>query len=117
MEELNQVVTRIVFENYGVEKYHDAHVQSTSYHLRFNKYKNPKKTGDVGLTPHTDNSFSTILHQNQVCGLEMYTKDGDWIVFDPLPSSVIYLEGDVFQIWSNDKIRPCRHKVSLTTMG
>ncbi|CAN6680379.1 unnamed protein product [Malus baccata var. baccata] len=71
MEELHQVVTRMVFENYGVEKYHDDHVQSASYNLRFNKYKNPKKTGmDVGLAPHTDNSFSTVLHQNQVYGLE-----------------------------------------------
>ncbi|KAM1646442.1 hypothetical protein ACFX1R_009024 [Malus domestica] len=115
MAKLDQVATRMVFENYGVEKYHDAHVQSTSYHLRFNKYKNPKKTGmDVGLKPHTDNSFSSILHQNQVCGLEICTEDGDWIVFYPPPSSVIYLAGDVFQIWSNDRIRPCRHRVSLT---
>ncbi|KAM1857989.1 hypothetical protein FF1_007885 [Malus domestica] len=74
MAELDQVVTRMVFENYGVEKYHDAHV----------------------------------------CGLEICTKDGDWIVFYPPPSSVIYLAGEVFQIWSNDRIRPCRHRVSLT---
>ncbi|KAM1202306.1 hypothetical protein ACFX2J_018269 [Malus domestica] len=75
MEELHQFVKRMVFENYGVEKYHDDHVQSASYNLRFNKYKNPKKTGmDVGLAPHTDNSFSTVLHQNQVYGLENHNK-------------------------------------------
>ncbi|KAM1041471.1 hypothetical protein ACFX13_031389 [Malus domestica] len=27
--------------------------------------------------------------------------------------SVIFLAGDAFQIWSNNRIRPCRHKVTL----
>lgn len=55
MEELDQVVTRMVFENYGIEKYHDDHTQSTVSNLRFTKYK--------------DKTNTTILHQNHVKGL------------------------------------------------
>ncbi|PQM38365.1 putative 2-oxoglutarate-dependent dioxygenase AOP1 [Prunus yedoensis var. nudiflora] len=114
MAEIDEAVTRMVFENYGVDKYHDDHFRSTFYYLRFIKYKEPKKLGvDVGLRSHTDKTFSSILHQNHVHGLEINTKNDEWVVFDPLPSSVIFMAGDVFQVWSNDRVRPCRHRVTL----
>ncbi|KAL6279746.1 hypothetical protein ACE6H2_016627 [Prunus campanulata] len=114
MAEIDQAVTRMVFENYGVEKYHDDHFQSTSHSLRFLKYKEPKKFEvGVGLRSHTDKNFSTILHQNHVNGLEINTENDEWVVFYPLPSSVIYIVGDGFQVWSNDRIRAPRHRVTL----
>ncbi|CAB4279272.1 unnamed protein product [Prunus armeniaca] len=114
MAEIDHAVTRMVFENYGVEKYHDDHFQSTSHTLRFLTYKEPKKFEvDVGLRSHTDKNFSTVLHQNHVNGLEINTKNDEWVVFDPLPSSVIFIAGDGFQVWSNDRIRACRHRVIL----
>ncbi|KAH0974253.1 hypothetical protein GBA52_016152 [Prunus armeniaca] len=106
MAEIDHAVTRMVFENYGVEKYHDDHFQSTSHTLRFLTYKEPKKFEvDVGLRSHTNKNFSTVLHQNHVNGLEINTKNDEWVVFDPLPSSVIFIAGDGFQVWSNDRIR------------
>lgn len=67
MEELDQAVTRMVFENYGVDQYHDDHIQSSHYSFRFNKYLEPKKAGgDTGLVSHTDKNFTSILHQNHV---------------------------------------------------
>ena len=99
MEELHHAVTRMVFENYGVEEYHDDHLQSTVHTCRFNKYSEPEKTGtNVGVPGHTDTNFSTILYQNHVKGLEVYSKDDEWICFDPLPSSFIFLAGDAFQV-------------------
>ncbi|KAI5327713.1 hypothetical protein L3X38_027109 [Prunus dulcis] len=90
MEELDQVVTRMVFENYGIQKYHDDHTQSTVSNLRFTKYK--------------DKTITTILHQNHV---------NEWIGFDPLPSSCLFLAGDGFQAWSNGRIRSCKHRATL----
>ncbi|KAK9949123.1 hypothetical protein M0R45_004663 [Rubus argutus] len=51
-----------------------------------------------------------------VNGLEIYTKYGEWIGFDPhpLPSSFIFIATDVFQVWSNDRIRSCKHRVNLS---
>lgn len=92
-------MTRTVFENYGIEKYHDDHTQSTVSNLRFTKYKEPKKTGNaVGLAGHTDKTITTILHQNHVNGLEINTKDNEWIGFDPLPSSCLFLAGGGYQV-------------------
>ncbi|PRQ48186.1 putative oxoglutarate/iron-dependent dioxygenase, isopenicillin N synthase [Rosa chinensis] len=116
MKELDQAVTRMVFENYGVEKHHDDHIESSFYCFQFSKYAEPKISGsNVGIVSHTDKNFTSILHQNQINGLEIYTKDGEWIGFDPhpLPSSFIFIASDVFQVWSNDRIRACKHRVNL----
>lgn len=91
----------MVFENYGVDKYHDNHIESSFYCLQFAKYMEPKKAGsNVGLVSHTDKNFTSILHQKQVNGLEIYTKYGEGIGFDPhrLPSSFIFIATDVFQV-------------------
>ncbi|XP_068304921.1 probable 2-oxoglutarate-dependent dioxygenase AOP1 [Pyrus communis] len=118
MEELHHAVTRMVFEKYGVEEYLDDHLQSTIHTCRFSKYSEPaEKTGtDMsilrGIHGHTDTNFTTILYQNDVKGLEIKSKDDEWIGFDPLPSSFIFLAGDGVQVWSNDRIRACRHRVT-----
>ncbi|KAM1787349.1 hypothetical protein ACFX11_037750 [Malus domestica] len=115
LAELDQTVTRMVFENYGVEKYHDDHVRSMFYNLKMIRYEKPEKLdSDVGLKIHTDKNFSTIIHQNHINGLEINTKDDEWVLFDPPPSSIIFIAADGFQVWSNDRIRPCRHRVTLT---
>ncbi|KAM4116235.1 hypothetical protein ACB094_02G034500 [Castanea mollissima] len=112
--ELNQIVTRMVFENYGVEKYYDSHMEDAIYRLRLHKYREvDDKETQLGLPAHTDKSFTTILHENHVPGLEIQTKDGQWIGFDSSPSSFLFLAGDAFMVWSNDRIRPCPHRVIM----
>ena len=99
MMELNQIVTRMVFENYGVEKYYDSHMEDTIYRPRLHKYREvDDKETKLGLPVHTDKSFTTILHQNHVLGLEIQTKDGQWIGFDSSPSSFLFLAGDAFMV-------------------
>ncbi|XP_050257941.1 2-oxoglutarate-dependent dioxygenase AOP3-like [Quercus robur] len=114
MAELDKMVTKMVFENYGVGDYYDSHMESTTHSFGILKYNEPQKTGTKnGLDNHTDKHFTTILHQNRVKGLEIKTKDGEWIDFDPSPSSFIFLAGDGLQVWSNDRIKACMHRVLL----
>ncbi|KAK9997557.1 hypothetical protein SO802_022243 [Lithocarpus litseifolius] len=115
MAELDQMVTKMVFENYGVGAYYDSHMESTTHSFGILKYIEPQKTGtNKGLDNHTDKHFTSILHQNHVKGLEIKTKDDEWIGFDPSPSSFIFLAGDGLQVWSNDRITACIHRVMLT---
>lgn len=112
--ELHEMVTRMVFENYGVEKYYESHMESTAYRFRLYKYNEVTNNDTkVGLPVHTDKTFTTILHQNHVPGLEIQTTDGKWIGFDPSPSSFMFLAGDAFMVWSNDRIHPCIHRVMM----
>ncbi|XP_031282263.1 probable inactive 2-oxoglutarate-dependent dioxygenase AOP2 [Pistacia vera] len=53
----------------------------------------------LGLLGHTDKSFSTVIHQDGVNGLEIQTRDEQWILYDPPShSSFIYLASDAFKV-------------------
>ena len=85
----------MILESLGVEKYLDEHMDSTNYLLRVMKYKGPETTETkLGLTARTDKNIVTILYQNQVEGLELQTKDGEWINVQPSPDSFIVMIGD-----------------------
>jgi gibberellin 2-oxidase len=70
---------------------------STCY-LRMNRYPPCPIPSEVfGLIPHTDSDFLTILHQDQVGGLQL-VKDGRWIAVKPNPEALIINIGDLFQV-------------------
>ena len=79
----------MVLESYGIEN--DFHIRSATFLIRFLKYRVPKMNEtSISFPPHTDKSFISILHQNQVNGLEIETKDGKWIRYEP-PSLPVFL--------------------------
>jgi hypothetical protein len=47
---------------------------------------------------HTDKTFISILHQNEVNVLEVKTKDGDWIALELSPSSFVVMVGDKLSV-------------------
>ncbi|KAL0342052.1 UNVERIFIED_CONTAM: putative 2-oxoglutarate-dependent dioxygenase AOP1.2 [Sesamum calycinum] len=111
---LDQVVMRMVSESYGIESSYESLLGATSYLLRIIKYRKPEKgESGLGIVPHTDKSFMTIIHQCQVNGLEIKTKDGDWIAVDPSPSSFIVMAGDACMGWTNGRIEPSNHRVII----
>ncbi|PON46691.1 Oxoglutarate/iron-dependent dioxygenase [Parasponia andersonii] len=67
----------------------------------------------MALPEHADMNLTTIIHQNHVKGLEVKTQDGQWLAFDASPSSFVFMTGDAFQVWSNDRIKPCTHRVVM----
>ncbi|XP_073136111.1 deoxypodophyllotoxin synthase-like [Henckelia pumila] len=116
--ELEKIVVRMLFDSYGVEKHADSHIESTTYLLRYLKYRAPE-TGETTMAfpSHTDKSFITILYQNHVSGLEVKARDGEWIHVDFPPSSFVVMAGDACQAWSNGKVLSPNHKVTLDENG
>ncbi|KAI3933297.1 hypothetical protein MKW98_006656 [Papaver atlanticum] len=117
---LEQTVTRMVFENYGVVKYYDSHIESMNYLLRVMKYRKCEESeSNLGATPHTDKSYITVLHQNQVHGLEVQTTSGDWIKVTPTDGSFTVMTGDSFLVighmtaWSNGRLQCPIHRVVM----
>lgn len=94
------MVTRMIFESYGVERYHDAYTDATTYLLRLLKNRAPQQSEPtLGFITHTDKSFTTILHQNQVNALEVETRDGNRINVDfSSPSSFVVIAGDALMV-------------------
>ncbi|XP_021906538.1 LOW QUALITY PROTEIN: probable inactive 2-oxoglutarate-dependent dioxygenase AOP2 [Carica papaya] len=115
-EEIDQMITRMIFESYGVEKYYNDYIQSTTYLLRLLKNRAPKDDKPtLGFVTHTDKSFTTILHQSEVDALEIETRDGDRInVHLSLPSYFMVIAGDALMAWSNDRIWSPKHRVLMS---
>lgn len=98
--ELEKIVVRMVFEGYGVGKHYDWYEGSANYLCRVMKYREPK-TGEnkMAFVSHTDKSFMSTIHQNQVDGLEIKAKDGEWFGVRGLPlSSIVVMAGDAIMV-------------------
>ncbi|XP_062016002.1 probable 2-oxoglutarate-dependent dioxygenase AOP1 [Rosa rugosa] len=115
LSELDQIIRRMILESLGLEKYLEEHIGSTNYLLRVMKYKGPQTSETkLGLNSHTDKNIVTILHQNQVEGLEVQTKDGKWINVKPSPESFIAMIGDSLYAWTNGRLHSPHHRVMMT---
>ncbi|XP_074375729.1 putative 2-oxoglutarate-dependent dioxygenase AOP1 [Apium graveolens] len=112
--ELDQVVMRMVSQSYGIENHYERLLESTSYLFRLIKYRERhEKETVLGIVPHTDKSFMSILHQHQVPGLEIKTANDQWILVDPSPSSFIVMAGDACMAWTNGRIEAPQHRVIM----
>ncbi|KAI5675167.1 hypothetical protein M9H77_06117 [Catharanthus roseus] len=115
LSELDKTVRRMIVESLGLEKYMEEHMDSTDYLLRIMKYKGPQTNETkIGLQAHTDKNIVTILHQNQVQGLELLTKDGQWIEVNFSPDSFIVMIGDALHAWSNGRLYSAYHRVMMS---
>ncbi|CDO98087.1 unnamed protein product [Coffea canephora] len=112
--ELKNLMMQMVLENYGVEKHYELLVRSAFHLMRFIKYRTPKTNEiNTGLRPHVDKTFLSVLAGNHVKGLQIETKDGEWIDFAPTPSAFLVIAGEGFTAWSNGKVYAPLHRVII----
>lgn len=113
--EMDRTAKRLLFDAYGLDNRGcDSLLESTNYMLRSFKYLVPENhENNLGLYAHTDVSYFTILHQNNVTGLQVKLKTGDWIDLNPSPCLFLFLAGDALKIWSNDRIESCEHRIII----
>ena len=101
VSELANKLANILAENLGDDKkvsFIEEKCVPNSCYLRMNRYPPcPKYANVMGLMPHTDSDFLTILYQDQVGGLQLI-KDGNWISVKPIPHALIVNIGDLFQV-------------------
>ncbi|CAN1141708.1 Probable 2-oxoglutarate-dependent dioxygenase AOP1.2 [Linum perenne] len=122
---LDNIVRQMIVERYGLEKYMDEHLNSTILLLRMMKYSPPSPNtldhhhhAQQGMHPHTDKDMITILCQNEVNGLEIQSKSGEWIHFKPSHhqhgSSFVVMVGDSLYAWLNGRVHPPVHRVLMS---
>lgn len=71
----------------------------------------PEEDGLFGSAPHTDYGFITLLAQDDVGGLEVKNKAGDWVSAPPVPGTFVMNVGDILARWSNDRFVSTPHRV------
>lgn len=74
----------------------------------------PEPERTVGLTPHSDSSFLTVLVQNQVKGLRV-KHGGEWVEVSPVRGGLIVNVGDFLQIVSNGEYQSVEHCVAANS--
>ncbi|PRQ41254.1 putative oxoglutarate/iron-dependent dioxygenase, non-heme dioxygenase domain-containing protein [Rosa chinensis] len=109
--DLENTVGKMIFESFGIpQEQYESLASSNSHLLRFLKYRTPEESDTVIRFPSlTDKNFTSIVVQHDVGGLEVQTKDGDWISVESAPS--LFLAADGLQVWSNDRMKACQHRV------
>jgi isopenicillin N synthase-like dioxygenase len=71
------------------------------------------KTDQVRCGEHTDYGSITILFQDDVGGLEVRTRDGQYVQATPVPDTVLINIADLMQRWTGDKLVSTRHRILL----
>ncbi|XP_077226475.1 putative 2-oxoglutarate-dependent dioxygenase AOP1 [Tasmannia lanceolata] len=113
--ELDLIIRKMIFDSFGAGKCYDSHVGDTSSIFRVMKYNPPVgNESAIGLVAHTDKNFITILCLDEVQGLEVQSKDGDWIHVPSSRGSLIVIVGESFKAWSNGRLHPVKHRVMLS---
>ncbi|XP_076929786.1 deoxypodophyllotoxin synthase-like [Bidens hawaiensis] len=112
--ELDHIVMRMVAKSYGIEEHYESMRGSTIYLLKPSKYLPAQGIEkSLGLVEHSYKSMMTYLHQDEVNGLEIKAKDGEWIEVDYPPSSFVVMAGDACMAWTNGRIELPTHRVMM----
>ncbi|KAK1260092.1 hypothetical protein QJS04_geneDACA005554 [Acorus gramineus] len=117
---MERMVIRMILEGLGVGNHFESLNGTLNPLLRVMEYKPPASSPDavIGLKPHTDMNFITVLCENSG-GLEVLIDDGGGSggAFAPLvatmPGSLFVFIGDAFMAWSNGRLRSVPHQVVL----
>ena len=64
-----------------------------------------------GVAPHTDFGVLTVLCQDEVGGLQIQRRDGEWAAMPPIPGTFVVNIGDLLERWSNRRYRSTVHRV------
>ncbi|KAL3920696.1 MAG: hypothetical protein SGILL_003128, partial [Bacillariaceae sp.] len=65
----------------------------------------------LGISPHRDAGFLTVLLQDVDCHSLQVLKDDQWITIHPEPYAFTINTGDMAEVWSNGKYKAPLHRV------
>lgn len=79
---------------------------SSMWHLfRMSEYGAPvagagEKEREVRYGSHQDTNSLSVICQDEVDGLEMQTRDGDWVLVHPEPESLVVMAGNALRVYN-----------------
>jgi isopenicillin N synthase-like dioxygenase len=77
----------------------------------------PEATHDNGAGAHTDYGCVTLLLQDQIGGLQVKHRNGEWIDATPMSGALVVNIGDLMQRWTNDEYVSTAHRVTAPPAG
>ncbi|KAI9108057.1 hypothetical protein K1719_020930 [Acacia pycnantha] len=112
MKGLSEVIMEVLAMSLGVERlYFKEYFKNGGGIMKCNFYPPCDLSNlTLGTGPHSDPIGVTILHQDQVGGLEV-SIDNKWLAVTPRPEAFVINIGDTFQALTNGKYKSCLHRV------
>ncbi|MBA0847961.1 hypothetical protein Goshw_026100 [Gossypium schwendimanii] len=119
MKVLAEKLTDLILESLAIFR-EDLNwdVGSPSTALQLNSYPpcpNPNRA--MGLAPHTDTSFLTILYQGSISGLQIFKQGAGWISMLPVTGALVVNVGDLLHILTNARFPSVLHRAVLNQEG
>ncbi|KAL3628421.1 hypothetical protein CASFOL_027467 [Castilleja foliolosa] len=74
----------------------------------------PQPDLTLGMPPHSDYGFLTLLHQDRVKGLQIQHQN-NWVTVQPVPGSFVVNVGDHLEIFSNGRYKSVLHRVLVNS--
>jgi len=94
-------------------QYFDADFADPSCTLRLIRYQ-PQPEDELdrfGFAPHIDTNFTTYLAQSALPGLEVRTREGEWLRPPAIPGTFVVNTAEMLGRYSNDRFAPTPHRV------
>lgn len=93
--------------------YFDKDFTDPSCTLRLIRYQpQPEDEADrFGFAPHIDTNFTTYLAQSALPGLEVRTREGEWLKPPAIPGTFVVNTAEMLGRYSNDRFAPTPHRV------
>jgi len=74
----------------------------------------PDQSHDNGAGAHTDYGCITLLLQDDIGGLQVKSRNDEWIDATPVEGSLVVNIGDLMQRWTNDEYVSTAHRVTAS---
>ncbi|XP_010918994.1 gibberellin 20 oxidase 1-D-like [Elaeis guineensis] len=116
MSRLSLEIMEVLGMSLGVGRAHFREFfQGNDSIMRLNYYPRCQKPElTLGTGPHCDPTSLTILHQDDVGGLQVFT-DGKWRAISPNPDAFVVNIGDTFMALSNGRYKSCLHRAVVNS--
>jgi isopenicillin N synthase-like dioxygenase len=73
--------------------------------------RQPLEGRRIGVAPHCDWSWITILLQNEVAGLQILSPSGEWLDAPPLDDTFLINLGELLQVATGGRLKATPHRV------
>jgi isopenicillin N synthase-like dioxygenase len=78
--------------------------------IRYQPQPDPE-AGRFGFAPHIDTNLITFLAQSALPGLEVRTREGEWLRPPAIPGTFVVNTAEMLGRYSNDRFAPTPHRV------
>jgi len=101
MTEISLVVLKMIVEAYGLPEHYISDVESmkSCSQIRLNMYKSGANKGTSHDGGHTDKDTLTVLCQNEVQGLQVLSKTGEWVDIEIPQNCFVVIVGDALKVY------------------